>query len=288
MTRAQAVTAIAFLGAVAVLIPAALVLKEPAVERWHIWRLGSEDAAVMCQSIQKLGEMRSARAVPFLLEIVKKSDSGGDLRGLAEEALARIGPPAIPRCMELLKDEDGRRSSLASEIFLRLGPTAAPALLKEMKKEGDAARSLRIARLLIGMRMGPEATVPALLEILKRGDPGEEERRSIISVLEKIGPSAGAAVPDLMDILLQEPSELTRYYAFRCLGAMGKAAVPPLVELLKSPEASARRSAAHILGDLGGTAREAVPALQKLESDPGEAARSAAAEAIEKIGKAAP
>src|SRR5690349_4573148 len=56
--------------------------------------------------------------------------------------------------------------------------------------------------------------------------------------------------------------------AAEALGRIGAAAVPALVETLRSPEAAVRLKGVEVLGRMGADAREAVPHLVRLLDDP--------------------
>lgn len=90
---------------------------------------------------------------------------------LAADALARIGPPAVPMLVQSLQSSDREARRQACEILMRMGPDAKEA-------------------------------VPELVKLL--GDEDEELRRMAAIALGRIGPDAGEAVPALMRTLLEE------------------------------------------------------------------------------------
>jgi HEAT repeat protein len=93
---------------------------------------------------------------------------------LAADALARIGPPAVPMLVQSLRSSDREVRRRACEILMRMGPDAKEA-------------------------------VPELIGLL--GDEDEELRRMAATALGRIGPDAGDAVPALMRTMLQEEPE---------------------------------------------------------------------------------
>jgi len=68
------------------------------------------------------------------------------------------------------------------------------------------------------------------------------------------------------------------------LGRIGPAAVPALIEALRSPAAPARQKAAEVLGRMGTDAKEATPELIRLLDDPDEEVRKAATRTLGRIG----
>jgi len=59
------------LGTVAVLL-VAFASRKPLAEQWYLWSLGSKDATQRTDAFFALGEVRSERAVPKLIEIIRK------------------------------------------------------------------------------------------------------------------------------------------------------------------------------------------------------------------------
>jgi hypothetical protein len=68
------------------------------------------------------------------------------------------------------------------------------------------------------------------------------------------------------------------------LGRIGPAAVPALIEALRSPEAPVRRKAAEVLGRMGPDAKQATPELIRLLDDSDEEVRKAATRTLGRIG----
>ena len=68
------------------------------------------------------------------------------------------------------------------------------------------------------------------------------------------------------------------------LGRIGAAAVPALIEGLRSPDPAVRLKAVEVLGRMGPDAQDAVPDLVRLLDDPDEAIRKAATRTLGRIG----
>lgn len=94
---------------------------------------------------------------------------------LAEEALARIGPPAVPSLVQALSHQDPLVRREAAKVLMRMGPDAK-----------DAA--------------------PELTRLLD--DPDQMVRKYATKALGNIGPDAAVAVPALMLELLQPRPEV--------------------------------------------------------------------------------
>ena len=68
------------------------------------------------------------------------------------------------------------------------------------------------------------------------------------------------------------------------LGRIGAAAVPALIEALRSSDAAVRLKAVEVLGRMGPDAKDAVPDLVRLLDDPEEPIRRAATRTLGRIG----
>ncbi len=96
---------------------------------------------------------------------------------LAAEALARIGPPAVPALVQALYHRDPFVRRQALSVLIRMGPDAKAA----------------------------SEDLTALLD-----DPDESIRKLAAKALANIGPEASVAVPALMRNLMQAPPEVPR------------------------------------------------------------------------------
>ena len=113
--------------------------------------------------------VRDDRVAPAAFVVPVKPPPSEQL--LAAEALARIGPPAVPRLVEALRSPDGQVRRQACAVLLRMGPDAKEA-------------------------------VPDLVRLLE--DDDEDLRKMAAKALGRIGPDAAPAVPALMRTLLEE------------------------------------------------------------------------------------
>lgn len=91
----------------------------------------------------------------------------------AADALARIGPAAVPALMQALDSKEPYVRERAAQAFARMGPEAS-------------------------------AAVPALTRALRDGDP--DVRRAAARALGQIGPAAETAIPALA-VAMSQPEE---------------------------------------------------------------------------------
>jgi HEAT repeat protein len=200
---------------------------------------------------------KARAAVPALITAlagVRKSSrtkSSVELSSVATYALGRIGEPAVPALITVLRDPDADVRMSATFALSKIGPKA-------------------------------KAAVHALCELAKDGNDGV--RQFAVAALGRIGPAAREAVPVLM-ARLTDPVGRIRFHAAGSLGAIGasaKEAVPALIGRLKDKEKDTRELATWALGRIGPAARTAVPALtEALKTDH---EHGLAAEALGRIG----
>jgi HEAT repeat protein/outer membrane protein assembly factor BamB len=193
-----------------------------------------------------------------------------DLKRETLEIIRRIGPPAIPLLLDLLRDERVSFRRNAADALIDLAPDTEgiqPALRQALRDEdshvaGDAARALGA----LGERASP--SVRALVETLAHEDP--YVRVYAAEALATIGPKAGAAAGDLASAL-RDPIPGVRWAAAEALAGIGPAAhsaVPQLIEALKDEFLYVRICAAGALGSLGPKAQTAREALRAAALDP--------------------
>jgi HEAT repeat protein len=121
--------------------------------------------------------------------------------------------------------------------------------------------------------------IPGFIKVLE--DDSEDSRMSAANALADMGPKAAGAVPAMLGLVKKfreemnnrgydnprtpEPYEITEDAIVR----IGPAAVPAVVELLKSGDAELRASAADVAGKMGPAAAAAVPPLlERLRAEP--------------------
>jgi HEAT repeat protein len=176
-----------------------------------------------------------------------------------------------------LDDPEPAVSLAAAEALGRINdPAAIPGLLVAIEHPSEPIR-LGAAQAL-GM-MGVEAAVEPLRAILLRGEGLE------VSVAgEALGRIGGQAATDALLTALADPVPTARWHvAMAALEGMGEPAVAPLVTMLDSQAAHARRDAAQALGWIGSSLATAA-LVEVLEKDRDAAVRNQAAWALGEIG----
>jgi outer membrane protein assembly factor BamB/HEAT repeat protein len=193
-----------------------------------------------------------------------------DLHLVTFEIFQRIGPPAIPQLVNLLRSEwDSIRRSAVSEL-IDLAPHTEliqPALRRALGDAdaavaGDAARALGA----LGNRASP--SVGALVKTLLHDDP--YVRIYAAEALASIGPGAASATPALAEAL-GDPIPGVRWAACEALAGIGpaaQAATPQLIDALKDDFLYVRLFAARALGSIRPKAQAAREALKAAANDP--------------------
>src|SRR5688572_10905886 len=141
----------------------------------------------------------AGRSLPLLRQLLNRGDE--DLERRTIEIIRRIGPPAIPLLVELLRHEQVSFRRNAADALIDLAPdteSIQPALRQALKDEdsavaGDAARALGA--------LGPKASpsVRALVTTLSHEDP--YVRVYAAEALASVGPKADVATKDLAGAL---------------------------------------------------------------------------------------
>jgi outer membrane protein assembly factor BamB/HEAT repeat protein len=210
----------------------------------------------------------AGRSLPLLRRLLSQGDDDLDLRTF--EIIRRIGPPAIPLLVELLRHEQLSFRRYAADALIDLAPETEaiqPALRQALKDEdttvaGDAARALGA----LGPKAGP--SIRALVTTLSHEDP--YVRVYAAEALASVGPQAAVATTNLATAL-RDPVPGVRWAAAEALASIGPAAysaVPQLIEALKDEFLYVRICAAGALGSLGPKAQMARDALRLAANDP--------------------
>jgi outer membrane protein assembly factor BamB/HEAT repeat protein len=240
---------------------------DPALVRDWANRLLASDPKVRATAEAALVE-GARRSLPLLRRLVDSADE--DLHVVTFEIIQRIGPPAMPLLVGLLRHERvSIRQSAISELIDLTPHTESiqPALRRALRDEdsmvaGDAARALGA----LGKRASPSAG--ALLNSLSHEEP--YVRIYAAEALASIGPMASRATRALARAL-DDPVAGVRWAACEALASIGPAAqsaVPQLIEALKDEFLYVRIFAAGALGSIGPKAQSARAALRAAADDP--------------------
>jgi len=144
-------------------------------------------------------------------------------------------------------------------------------------------------------KLGPKAKIalPALIQALD--DDDKQVWANAIAAISALGPEAKDAIPTLLaDFDSKSASRQRSYYRDQvlirnayALARIGPAAIPPLIEGLRSPDTMMRSGAARALGGMGPAAKDAVPALIENLGHRDDALQRDVIEALGHIGDAA-
>jgi HEAT repeat protein/outer membrane protein assembly factor BamB len=230
-------------------------------------RLRADDSKVRASAEVALVQ-GARRSIPLLRQFL--DDEYEDLHEVSFEIIRRIGLPAIPLLVELLRHEWVPIRRNAADALIDLAPHTEwvqPALRRALGDEdsavaGDAARALGA----LGAKASP--SVGALVGTLSHQDP--YVRVYAAEALASIGPAAAAATPALARAM-DDPAPGVRWAACEALGSIGPAAqsaVPQLIEALNDEFLYVRIFAAGALGSIGPKAQSAREALKAAANDP--------------------
>lgn len=253
-----------------------------------IARLKDADPFVRVAAARGLAALPPAPEItaPLLEKALQDADETTVHHAL--DALAALGPPAVPRLIEALKHERLRLQVVY--VLGEIGPAAAAATDPLAKLTGDKNPALAHEAALALAKIGPgaKAAVPELVKLLTKGD--ESTAPTAAYALGKIGPDAAAAAPALSKTLQGSDALLALMSAWALTQIqpaspdVARKTVPVLIAGLAAPLPISRQAAAEALGSLGPRAKDARAALQKALQDNDEGVRQAASQAITSVG----
>jgi outer membrane protein assembly factor BamB/HEAT repeat protein len=227
----------------------------------------ANDAKVRASAVAELVK-GGGRSLPLLRRFLNTDND--NLHDETFEIIRRIGPPAIPLLLELLRHQQVSFRQFAADAFIDLTPDTAsiqPALRRALRDE-DSMVAADAARALGALHEKASPSVPALVKALSHEEP--HVRIYTAEALASIGPNAATATKDLAGAL-RDPIPGVRWAAAEALASIGPAAqsaVPQLIEALKDKFLYVRICAAGALGSIGPKAHAAEPALRAAANDP--------------------
>ncbi len=258
-------------------------LRREATERL-LDRLKDQDPFVRVAAARALAALPPAPEItgPLWEKALQDADEKAVLHAL--DALAALGPPAVPRLIDALKHEKLRGQ--VAYVLGQIGPAAAPATPALAKliadKDDRVAHEATLALAHIGP--GAKEAVPALTAALAHDKTSNAH--AIVYALGSIGPVAGEAEPVLLGLLDNSDRQLALVSAWALAhisptsAEVAKKALPLLIAGLKDRAVLVRQGAAEGLGSLGPAAKEAVPALQSAGNDKDPSVRAAVTRAL--------
>jgi len=189
-----------------------------------------DNVELRIQAVMALADfgVKAEPALSDLLDALQTKNE--DLRLNAAITLAKIGTPAIKPVAKLLDAEDGDTKFYAIWTIGWIGADA-------------------------------KETLPTMIKLTN--DKNDSVRRKAIYALGQLAGDPDKTISVLIGAFKDENDDV-RQAAGESLSKFGKAAVPPLLDLLKQDNPNARLRAATSLGDIGSDAKDAAPLLKDL------------------------
>jgi len=250
-------------------------------------RLKSKDPLVRKMAARALGDLKPAPEI--LQPAMEKALRGADDTAIYEalDALAGVGPAAVPRLIAALKREKVR--PYAVYMLGQIGAASKPAVAELVKLLDDKNADVRHETAIALAKIGPNAkeAVPALTKALEECDGGPSCFGAAFA-LGRIGDPE--AVPALVKALESKDETLTAISAWALVQIQPKdaktaeKALPVLIRELGDSDPKFRHGAAEALKQLGPLAKPAIPALKKALKDDEASVRTMAEEALTAIG----
>lgn len=232
--------------------------------------LADRSEQVCLQAVKGLGELRDAGAVEALIKVLARRERS--LVAAATEALARIGPEAVPHLMEAFKDRYLRRRIGAQiwRILAEMGPRAIDPLLHALP---DDNYYVRLTALTILGRVGDKRVTEPILRVFLSdprlqetvvGTIGRLEERGVLAlpsgdrevvlpveVIQAFAHDDRAAVLTALGGAMENPSVKVRRFSLKILYALlGDATFEHLLRYLADDDPDVKRLVIRLLSKL--------------------------------------
>ena len=182
---------------IATLVATGISLRAELLEAWHLWRLGSTDFVVRFGAARRLGELRSQRAIPGLVALLRESERHD------VEARKVWGPGATA-------------ADMVSRVLEEVGPAACiPSIRDALKESHDEKRFWRRRACRILQASRTREAVPALIDLVDDGYLCV--RLQAIFSLGTFGPMAKDAAPALARALDDRSTRQTAEHALEAI-----------------------------------------------------------------------
>ncbi len=267
--------------AVAVVAVAAVVARHRIVEEWYLYWLDHGDAKDSEDAAKQLGKMGSVRAVPRLIEIIRKRTENDLIHIMPEPDLESLLKVAIA------SNFDGCARSLVSiakakpkESMVHLRATAEQSIYTSLLCENILKEIGFDSQTGLPLKYDSAQSIDELKSFLTSADL--KARHDALFLIKQLGPRASGTAPLLIPLLI-DTDQTTTFLADYALTSMGERAVPMLTAALKDGRVELRRAAASILRDIGRDAKESVMALEGARNDPDPDVRKQAEHALQRI-----
>jgi HEAT repeat protein len=194
--------------------------------------------AIRGRAVDELGKRGDVRAIQPLLQAL----SDPNLEGAAEQALARIGAPAVEPLLAALKHgkpKDRYHFAIMDALGATKDHRATTALIPYLQVKGSDFSTPALAARALGKTGDPLAVAP-LISAMEGGLNTDAQ-----SALVEIGPPA---IPALLDGLGK--SGFAFHSSADTLGRIGKPAVGPLIQKFDHSSGPVRMDAARALSEI--------------------------------------
>jgi len=241
----------------------------------EVSEIGPEDSEdFTCSDVE---EMKKQGNVEGLVRVLKQTRNV-EVRNAAEEALLKIGEPAVEPLIRVLEHERWGVRRAAAYVLGYIGDgRAVEPLIKALKDEDEDVRYS--AACALG-EIGDRRAVEPLIEALSDEDEYEHVRMAAAEALALIGDRR--AVEPMVRALESDGILINDFVADALVNLGLEEAVEPLIRALGSQQSYVRRCAAEALGKVRD--ERAVEPLVRALRDEDSWVRGAAAEALSRIG----
>ena len=206
-------------------------------------------------------------------------------RGGAAAALGKIGPKAVPKLTESLRNTNPKIRAGIILAFMNMDPGSFPngdarqRLLEALRDASNDSDEVVRYRAVLALRMlEPKTNNSLLIHKTSLTDEEEKVRFMAARMLIRTDPSLDQQT---IPILLRGNGEYgLDDELMELFGELGKRAVPVLIEALKHPETAVRRNAAVVLQSIGKDAEASIPSLLDALKDEDDGVRGVVAETL--------
>jgi hypothetical protein len=214
-----AITA-AMIGIATIALTAFLGRDRIAEECW-LWKLSKAASELEeIRAIKRLGELRSARAVPIFFQRFSFPEKGrenlipaveDEVVNATLEAVMRIGGSALPHLIRGIDDQRFWVREISYPCLEQLGPQAEAALPAIIAKVHDRSSDQRSNAIGALTKIAPPAVaVSHLIDILEEAEGGEVfPKVKAALMLAEIGAEARIALPALKSLTTSENQQLS-------------------------------------------------------------------------------
>jgi hypothetical protein len=201
-------------------------------------------------------------------------------------ALREFGPeaePALGAVLQATQDEDvmDRSFALQAAVAINVNHPKVLALLKRnLQRTNQKVDCGETLGALYTLALFPHCLTNYIR--LERGDPRHAFLDELLA-MGALGSDIAPFVPRILPFLADSSTRGNALAALDRAGPGGAAAVPAVIECLRSPNSQVRRKAAEVLMGMGPAAKQALPVLEEVMHDKALATRVMAAAARARI-----